>query len=46
MIFYRVIRLFMNNIKLTIEYIGTPYSGWQYQNDEKTIQGEIEISQM
>ena len=25
----------MNNIKLTIEYIGTPYSGWQYQNDEK-----------
>ena len=42
MILYRVIRLFMNNIKLTIEYIGTPYSGWQYQNDEKTIQGEIE----
>ena len=32
----------MNNIKLTIEYIGTPYSGWQYQNDEKTIQGEVE----
>ena len=42
MILYRVIRLFRNNIKLTIEYIGTPYSGWQYQNDEKTIQGEIE----
>ena len=32
----------MNNIKLTIEYIGTPYSGWQYQTEEKTIQGEIE----
>ena len=32
----------MANIKLTIEYIGTPYCGWQYQKDEKTVQGEIE----
>ena len=32
----------MSNIKLTIEYIGTPYCGWQYQKDEKTVQGEIE----
>ena len=32
----------MANIKLTIEYAGTPYSGWQYQKDEKTVQGEIE----
>ena len=32
----------MANIKLTIEYAGTLYSGWQYQKDEKTVQGEIE----
>ena len=32
----------MANIKLTIEYAGTSYSGWQYQKDEKTVQGEIE----
>ena len=32
----------MTNIKLTIEYVGTSYSGWQFQKDEKTIQGEIE----
>tara|TARA_Y100000996_G_C22483905_1_gene627369 strand:+ start:14 stop:751 length:738 start_codon:yes stop_codon:yes gene_type:complete len=32
----------MANIKLTIEYIGSSYSGWQFQNDEKTVQGEIE----
>ena len=32
----------MANIKLTIEYIGTSYSGWQFQKDEKTIQGQIE----
>ena len=32
----------MTNIKLTIEYHGLPYSGWQYQKNEKTVQGEIE----
>ena len=32
----------MANIKLTIEYAGTPYCGWQYQKEEKTVQGEIE----
>ena len=32
----------MANIKLTIEYIGTSYSGWQFQKNEKTVQGQIE----
>ena len=32
----------MANIKLTIEYHGSPYCGWQFQKNEKTIQGEIE----
>jgi len=32
----------MTNIKITIEYNGTGYSGWQYQKEEKTIQGELE----
>lgn len=32
----------MANIKLTIEYHGQPYSGWQFQKNEKTVQGEIE----
>lgn len=32
----------MKNIKLTIEYDGTDYCGWQRQNDQITIQGEIE----
>lgn len=32
----------MKNIKLTIEYEGTNYSGWQIQNNVKTVQGEIE----
>lgn len=32
----------MKNIKLTIEYDGTNYYGWQKQKDKKTIQGEIE----
>lgn len=30
------------NFKLTLEYDGTPYSGWQVQNNGPTIQGEIE----
>jgi len=32
----------MRNIKIEIEYDGTDYSGWQYQPDRPTIQGEIE----
>lgn len=32
----------MNNIKLTIEYDGTNYYGWQKQKDKVTIQGQIE----
>ena len=32
----------MTNIKLTIEYHGLPYSGWQFQKNEKTVQDEIQ----
>lgn len=32
----------MKNIKLTIEYDGTNFSGWQVQPKERTIQEEIE----
>ena len=32
----------MKNIKLIIEYDGTNYSGWQIQNNAKTIQEEIQ----
>lgn len=32
----------MKNIKLTLEYDGTSYYGWQKQNGMKTIQGELE----
>ena len=35
-------KLIMPNIKLTIEYHGLPYCGWQFQKNDKTIQGEIE----
>lgn len=31
-----------NNFRLTIEYDGTNYCGWQRQNEEPTIQAEIE----
>ena len=31
----------LNNIKLTLEYDGTNYYGWQKQKGFKTIQGEI-----
>ena len=29
-------------LKLTIEYAGTRYSGWQVQKNARTVQGEIE----
>ena len=32
----------MPRYKLTIEYAGTRYSGWQIQKNAKTIQGEID----
>ena len=32
----------MNNIKLTLEYDGTEYYGWQKQKEMKTIQGQLE----
>lgn len=32
----------MRNIKLTIEYDGKCYNGWQRQPDKANIQGEIE----
>lgn len=32
----------MTRWKLTIEYDGAPYSGWQYQDHVRSVQGEIE----
>jgi tRNA pseudouridine38-40 synthase len=32
----------VSRFKLTIEYAGTRYSGWQIQKNARTIQGEIE----
>ncbi len=32
----------MRNIKLTLQYDGANYSGWQIQNKEKTVQGTVE----
>src|SRR5687768_2838497 len=32
----------MPRFKLTIEYAGTKYSGWQIQKNARTIQGEID----
>lgn len=34
----------MRNIKLTIEYDGTKFHGWQKQPDKLNIQGEIELA--
>lgn len=31
----------MPNFKLLIEYQGTNYAGWQFQKNQKTVQGEI-----
>ena len=32
----------MPRYKLTLEYAGTRYSGWQIQKNARTVQGEIE----
>lgn len=32
----------MINVRIDIEYDGTNFSGWQLQNDERTVQGELE----
>ncbi len=34
----------IKTFKLTIEYDGTGYHGWQRQNDDRTVQGEIETA--
>ena len=34
----------MRNIKLTIEYDGTNFSGWQIQKDKRTVQEEVQIA--
>lgn len=36
----------MPNFKITIEYDGTAYHGWQRQAEDRTIQGEIENALM
>jgi tRNA pseudouridine38-40 synthase len=35
-------KIMNKNLKITIEYDGTKYCGWQRQKDKPTIQGEIE----
>ena len=32
----------MPRFKLTIEYAGTRYSGWQIQKNARTVQGELD----
>src|SRR6184192_1419052 len=34
----------MPRFKLTIEYAGTRYSGWQIQKNARTVQGEIDAA--
>jgi tRNA pseudouridine38-40 synthase len=36
----------LKNFKITIEYDGTDYHGWQRQAEDRTIQGEIEKALM
>ena len=31
----------IRNLKITLEYDGTNYAGWQFQPNQKTIQGEL-----
>ena len=34
----------MKNIKLILEYDGTGFAGWQFQPDQRTLQGELEAA--
>lgn len=34
----------MRNLKLTVEYDGTNFNGWQIQKDKRTVQEEIQIA--
>ena len=36
--------MIIKNIKITIEYDGTSFSGWQVQPDKRTVQQEIETA--
>ena len=34
----------MQKIKMIVAYDGSDFSGWQAQNNQRTVQGEIERS--
>jgi tRNA pseudouridine38-40 synthase len=34
----------LKNVRLVIEYNGSAYAGWQYQPNQKTVQGELETA--